>query len=107
MDDSVDSIITISTHNVNGFNRSKNFLHSQCVDEPNSIRALQEHWLRPPYKKLSGVNQLRGLHSDFDGYGTSAMEKTIGTKILHGRPYGGTGFLYNKKYAACVKPLVN
>ena len=107
MDDNVDAIITISTHNVNGFSRSKDFLRYQCSDGPNSIRAMQEHWLRPPYKKQYGVNQLRCLHPDFDGYGTSAMEKTIGTKILNGRPYGGTGFLYNKKYAGCLKPLVN
>ena len=102
-----DTIITISTHNVNGFTRSKDFLRSQCSDKPNSIRALQEHWLRPPYKKQCGVNQLRCLLQDFDGFGTSAMEKTIGTKILNGRPYGGTGFLFNKKYANFVKPLVN
>ena len=107
MDDNRESIITISTHNINGYNRSKGFLHSQCSDAPNSIRAIQEHWLCPPYKKQSGVNQLRNLHTDFDGYGTSAMEKSIGEKIVNGRPYGGTGFLYNKKYSGSVKPLVN
>ena len=99
--------ITFSTHNVNGFNRSKDFLLSQCSDAPDSIRAIQEHWLRPPYKKQSGVNQLRCLHPNFDGYGTSAMEKTVEKKIITGRPYGGTGFLYNKKYSRSVKPLVN
>ena len=67
--------ITISTHNVNGFARSKNFLHSLCSQTPNAIRAIQEHWLRPSYKKQSGVNQLRHVHPDFDGYGTSAMKQ--------------------------------
>ena len=97
--------ITISTHNINGFNRSKEFIHSLCDSNPTSIRAIQEHWLRPPYKKQYGVNQLRCLHPDFDGFGTSAMNND--TKITTGRPYGGTGFLYNKMYSRSLKPLLN
>ena len=78
-----------------------------CEKTPNAIRALQEHWLRPPYKKQAGVNQFRCLHPDFDGYGTSAMKKTVDSKVSVGRPYGGTGFIYNKKYAKCLKPVLN
>ena len=98
--------ITISTHNINGYSRSKEFLHSLCGDEPNAIRAIQEHWLRPPYKKQFGVNQLRSVHPDFDGFGTSAMKKTSESKINIGRPYGGTGFIYNKKISKCLKPVL-
>ena len=101
------SLGTLSTHNVNGFTRSKKFLHSLCVNYPNSIRAIQEHWLRPPYKKQSGVNQLRLVHDEFDGYGTSAMTKSSTENISTGRPHGGTGFLYNRKYSKCLKPLSN
>ena len=78
-----------------------------CNENPNAIRAIQEHWLAPPYKKQCGVNQLRCLHPDFDGYGTSAMKTSAETKILKGRPYGGTGFIYSKRYAKCLKPLLN
>ena len=99
--------ISIITHNVNGFKHSKNFLYSQCAKKSNSILAIQEHWLRPPYKKQFGVNQLRCLHPDFDGYGTSAMKNSSETKIIAGRPFGGTGFIFNKKYAKCIKPLLN
>lgn len=99
--------ITISTHNVNGYKRSKEFLLSQCKDNENSIRAIQEHWLRPPYKKQFGVNQLRCLHPNFDGFGSSAMKKDVESKITTGRPYGGTGFIYHKKISSCVKPLIN
>ena len=106
MDQSQHHILTISSHNVNGFKRSKEFLYSQCEQNPNSIFAIQEHWLRPPYKKQFGVNQLRCLHPDFDGYGTSAMAESFKTKIATGRPYGGTGFVFNKKYAKCIKPLL-
>ena len=98
--------ITFSTHNVNGYKRSKEFLFSQCDDNPDSIRAFQEHWLRPAYKKQFGVNQLRCLHPDFDGFGTSAMAKSSESKVLSGRPFGGTGFVYNKKFAKCLKPLL-
>ena len=107
MDSAGRNKITISTHNVNGYKGSKEFLHSLCESEPNSIRGIQEHWLRPPYKKQFGVNQLRCLHPNFDGFGTSAMKTSLETKVNVGRPFGGTGFLYNKKYAKCLKPILN
>ena len=107
MDQIEETKITISTHNVNGYNRSKEFIWSLCDENKNSIRALQEHWLQPPYKKQQGVNQLRVLHPDFDGFGVSAMKKAAKSKIVKGRPFGGTGFVYNKKYAKCLKPLLD
>lgn len=99
--------ITIRSHNVNGFKRSKDFIFSQCEKNPNMIIALQEHWLRPPYKKQFGVNQLRCVHPNFDGFGTSAMAKSSETNIISGRPFGGTGFVYSKKYARCIKPVLS
>ena len=94
------SKITFSSHNINGFNRSKPFLYDQCDKFPNVIRAVQEHWLAPPYKKQHGVNKLRLLHPDFDGFGNSAMTKEVASKIRVGRPFGGTGFLYHKKFSS-------
>lgn len=107
MDPTNSMTIAVSSHNVNGFCRNKNFIHDLCDSNVNSIRAIQEHWLKPPYKKQKGVNQLRMLHPDFDGYGSSAMNKSVQSQILKGRPYGGTGFLFNKKYSRCLKPLLN
>ena len=106
MDPSRQKSITISSHNVNGFNHSKNFLYSLCDKFPDAIRAIQEHWLAPPYKKQQGVNRLRALHPDFDGFGNSAMKKDVENKVRLGRGYGGTGFLYNKKFASSIKQLV-
>ena len=106
MDSTTITSITVSTHNVNGYSRSKNFLHSLCSQTPDSIRAIQEHWLRPSYKKQCGVNQLRHLHPDFDGFGTSAMNKSLDSQVRIGRPYGGTGFVYNKKFSKCIKPVL-
>ena len=99
--------LKICSHNVNDFNHSKNLLYSRCEENPDSLWAIQEHWLAPPFKKQLGVNKLRCLHPNFDGYGTSAMGKEVESRVRTGRPFGGTGFLYNKKHSACVKPLVN
>ena len=99
--------ITISSHNINGFGHSKSFLYSLCEQFPDAIRGVQEHWLAPPFKKQSGVNRLRALHPDFDGFGNSAMKKEVESKVRMGRPYGGTGFLFPKKYAQNIKPLIN
>ena len=98
--------ITISTHNICGFNNSKSYLYSMCDKNPDTIRGVQEHWLGPPYKKQSGVNRLRVLHPDFDGFGNSAMQQDVEKEVRIGRGYGGTGFLYNKKFASTVKPQV-
>ena len=99
--------LTISSHNVNGFSHSKDFLYSLCENYPNAIRGLQETWLAPPYKKTMGVNRLRCLHPNFDGHGNSAMKKDVQSKVRTGRPYGGTGFLFNKKHSSSIKPLVS
>ena len=91
MDPQTTKKIAVSTHNVNGFRHSKSFLHSLCENHPDVIRGIEEHWLAPPYKKQLGVNQLRTLHPQFDGFGNSAMTKDLMTKVRTGRPYGGTG----------------
>ena len=101
-----DTKITISTHNVNGFGHSKSFLFDLCEKFPNAIRGIQEHWLAPPYKKQLGVNRLRSLHPDFDGFGNSAMKRENETKVRMGRPFGGTGFLFPRKYSQNIKPLI-
>ena len=35
------------------------------------------------------------------------MEKDVKTKVRTGRPFGGTGFLFNKKFSTSIKPLVD
>ena len=98
------STVTISTQNLNGFARNKGYVKSLCSRFPDSIRAIQEHWLKPPLKRQHGVNQLKLVHADFDGWGTSAMQTDMQKQIKIGRPYGGTGFLWHKKYSLALKP---
>ena len=35
------------------------------------------------------------------------MKKQCESKVNYGRPFGGTGFVYNKMYSKCIKPLLN
>ena len=99
--------ISFSTHNLNGFTRNRKHLHARCNDEPSTVQCLQEHWLKPPFKRVKGVNELRYVHEDFEGFGTSAMKESTSKKVLKGRPYGGTGFLWNKKFAKCIHPRID
>ena len=96
--------LMLSSHNINGFKNSKEFLHSRCQDETHAIFAIQEHWLKPPVRKQQGLNLLKSLHKDYDGYGTSAMTKRMESEILKGRPYGGTGFLFSKNLSQVIRP---
>jgi hypothetical protein len=99
--------VTIFLHNINVFKSSKKFLRSQCELKPNLIQALQEHWLEPPFQKNLGVNQLKTVHNDFDGYGTSAMKSKVGNSVCYGRPFRGTGFVFSKNLSLALKPCLN
>ena len=102
------STVTISTQNINGFARNKGFIKDLCDRFPNTIRAFQEHWLKhwlkPPMKQHLGVNQLKNVHKDFDGWGTSAVKKKMESQVRIGRPFGGTGFIWNKRYSLAIRP---
>ena len=63
--------------------------------------------MAPSFKKQLGVNRLRSLHPDFDAYGSSAMGKDVDSRVRSGRPFGGTGFLYNKKFSRSIRPLID
>ena len=101
-----ETTLNISCHNIRGFNSGKEFLYNRCERQKNIIQCVQEHWLPPPYKKQLGVNKLRTIHPEFDGFGTSAMKSSVEAGIRRGRGFGGTGFVYPKNYAHILKPLV-
>ena len=96
--------LDILSHNVNGYDRNKEFIRDTCCSFPISVYGLQEHWLRPPSKKYPGVNILKTLHPNLDGWGRSAMKEKMETKILRGRPFGGTGYIWSKSISSIVTP---
>ena len=67
-----------------------------CHGRAFSILGVQEHWLRPSFKKDKGTNKLKVLHPDYDAYATSGMSNIVGKGLLKGRPYGGTEFCFTK-----------
>ena len=101
------SKLVITSHNICGFDNSKEFLHSQCDNDNISVLAIQEHWLRPPFRKNHGTNRLKQLHPKYDAHGVSGMTKAIDNQIIKGRPFGGTGFLYKKSIAKSIRPRID
>ena len=95
--------LNILSHNVNGFDRSNEYIRDICCALPPCIYAIQEHWLKPPTKKFPGVNALKSLHPELDGWGTSAMKSSVESRILYGRPFGGTGFVWTKSLSSSIK----
>ena len=96
--------LVISSHNICGFNNSREFLLEQCNKKDVFILALQEHWLHPPYRKSHGTDKLKLLHPDYDAYAVSGMQKRMNDQIIRGRPYGGTGFLYAREMSRAIRP---
>ena len=88
--------LKIRSHNINGFDSSTEYLYNECDDDSFSFLAVQQHWLRPSFRKQKGVNRLKVLHPNYDAYATSGMSDKISQQILKGRPYGGTGFIFHK-----------
>ena len=97
----------ISSHNICGYNNSKEFLYHQCDNNVASIFAIQEHWLKPPIRKKHGTNCLKVLHPKYDAHGVSGMSRQIGDKISKGRPYGGTGFIYHREFSKSIRPRLD
>ena len=98
--------INLTSHNINGFSGSEHYLKTRCNDNANSIICVQEHWLRPVYKRIKSINQLRTVHTSFDGYGVSAMKNTHNAAVSKGRPYGGTGFVFSKDFTSFLQPVL-
>ena len=96
--------LKLVSHNVNGFNRNESFVRDSTLSLSPCVYGIQEHWLKPPSKRLVGVNKLMSLHPDLDGWGTSAMKEKMRNKILTGRPFGGTGYVWNKSISNSLKP---
>ena len=96
--------LKLISHNVNGFDRNENFVTDLSLSLAPCIYGLQEHWLRPPSKRNVGVNRLMTLNPNLDGWGTSAMKTKMQNKILTGRPFGGTGYVWSKILSNSIKP---
>ena len=95
--------LKIRSHNVNGFEHSREFLYDECRSDSFSLLAIQEHWLRPAYRKQMGINRMKVLHPDFDAFGVSAMASQVEKSVMKGRPHGGTGFIFEKRISNNIR----
>ena len=88
------SQLRIITFNCHGLKSSVPYISTLC--DNNDIVFLQETWLA-----VDELVLLKQIHPDFTGYqyGVSAMDMSDG--ILKGRPHGGLGILYRKKFSKC------
>ena len=99
--------LKIRSHNLNGYDSSREFLMRECEDNAFSIMAVQEHWLRPSFRKQKGTNKLKTLHPAYDAFATSGMANVIDQRILKGRPYGGTGFMFRKELSNSIRARID
>ena len=81
----MDKSLKVTTFNCHGLKSSTTYLKDLC--EKNDILFLQETWLTEDELVL-----LKQIHSDFNGFGISAMDSS--SCILTVRPHGGVGILY-------------
>ena len=85
--------LRIASYNCRSVKNSIQDVYNLC--ESHDIVCLQEHWLLP-----CDLHVLSSLHPDFNAYSHSAVD--IGSNILVGRPYGGTGVLFRKDISHAV-----
>jgi len=85
--------ISLCTLNCRSVKNSVVEISSLCNDY--DIVFLQEHWLLP-----HDLDFLATIHPDYLAVGQSAVD--IDKDVLVGRPYGGTGILYNRKLSKYV-----
>ena len=101
--DSYKANFRFRSHNINGFKNSKEFLYNECNEEAFDILAVQEHWLKSSFRKHLGINSMKSLHPKYDSFATSGMDSQLDKRILKGRPFGGTGFLFHKSLSKCLR----
>jgi exonuclease III len=82
--------IALVSYNMHGFNQGQPALVNFLLEKSADIFMLQEHWLTP-----ANLYKFDALSPDYFTYGSSAMSKSVETKMLVGRPFGGVMFMIN------------
>jgi exonuclease III len=90
--------INITSYNMHGFNQGIHQLKSLCDVDRCDIIFIQEHWL-----SNDTISQFDYFNKDYYFFGVSAMESTLHSQILYGRPWGGVATLINKTLRGVIK----
>ena len=82
--------IALISYNMHGFNQGQPALSNILQDNSADIVMLQEHWLT-----RANLNKFDALSANYFTYGSTAMSKTVETKMLVGRQFGSVMFMIN------------
>ena len=90
--------LSLITFNVSGLYNDRILYTKHIISEfKPDVMLLQETWLLN-----DSLSRMNNLNENYLSTGKSAVPSK---EILHGRPYGGVGFLWNKSLAAHVTPV--
>ena len=92
--------LNIMTYNLHGFNQGSDYLKEVCEIELFDILFIQEHWLTPDF-----MCKLDTLSVNYKVFGKSAMELTMSTGFLRGRPFGGVAVIIKKQFCHIVQKV--
>ena len=90
--------MNITSYNMHGFNQGILQLKSLCNVDCCDIIFIQEHWL-----SNDKISQFDYFNKDYYFFGISAMESTLKSQILYGRPWGGVATLIKNSVSAVIK----
>ena len=93
--------LSVVSYNVHGLNQgAPGIKHMIDLFTPD-IFLIQEHWLT-----TDNLTKLHCLSDDYFAYGSSAMDISISSGPLHGRPYGALPLLFTRDALVTLSVLL-
>ena len=94
------SQLSIVSLNMHGFNQGSHTIRDLANDVKPDVVLLQEHWLTP-----ANLYKLEENFPQYVCFCSSAMQSSVESGVLYGRPYGGVAVLVNRKLQYCTEIL--
>jgi exonuclease III len=91
--------LSFISYNLHGFNQGSILLRSICdSDHKTDVILVQEHWLT-----RDNIHKMSSFCTEYISFGISAMNKTIDSGVLRGRPFGGVMSMINVKWGKFIR----
>lgn len=90
---SYQSSMHIISYNMHGLKQGAPLLMDLCNNNSSHVVFVQEHWA-----SSANINKILNFHSNYTGFGVSAMEDAISHSLLRGRPFGGAAILVHNDF---------
>ena len=98
--DNLERFVVVS-YNLHGYNQGSHGVKELIAKIAPSVILIQEHWLTP-----DNLYKLNSLSEDYFVFASSAMNATVCSGPLIGRPFGGTAILVNKSLVSLTTNLI-